>query len=124
MKSLSYIMAFALVLFSAACTQVSIEEGNGQGYLYVNLERDDSEDLVFKASAEDYTFSLKIYNELSQLVATVDDAESLKEEPLNLNVGKYTVVASTAENSAAAAFDSPFPGRASPSKILLGDVSR
>ena len=116
-------MAFALVLFSAACTQVSIEEGNGQGYLYVNLERDDSEDLVFKASAEDYTFSLKIYNELSQLVATVDDAESLKEEPLNLNVGKYTVVASTAENSAAAAFDSPFYSGSAEFEVRPDEVS-
>lgn len=116
-------MASALVLSSVACTQVSIEEGNGQGYLYVNLERDDSEDLVFKASAEDYTFSLKIYNELSQLVATVDDAESLKEEPLNLNVGKYTVVASTAENSAAAAFDSPFYSGSAEFEVRPDEVS-
>ena len=92
-----------------SCKQVSVEEPEQTGYLYVSLDRDDSEDLVFKsAPADDMTFSLKVYDALDNLAASVEDYRDLETEPLRLNVGEYTVVATSAKASAVAAFDAPF----------------
>ena len=110
-RHLSYIaVALAAPAFVlGSCKQVSVEEPEQTGYLYVSLDRDHSEDLVFKsAPADDMTFSLKVYNSLDNLAASVEDYRDLETEPLRLNVGEYTVVATSAEASAVAAFDAPF----------------
>ena len=110
-RHLSYIaVALAAPAFVlGSCKQVSVEEPEQTGYLYVSLDRDHSEDLVFKsAPADDMTFSLKVYDALDNLAASVEDYRDLETEPLRLNVGEYTVVATSAEASAVAAFDAPF----------------
>lgn len=105
------IIAAALPFLSLwSCTRVEMQEEDSRtGYLYVSLDRDDSEEIVFKSVEEAETpFILKIYNELDQLVETVEDHRTLANTPLVLKVGTYTVVASSAEESAAAQFDAPF----------------
>ena len=124
-KHITYIVAVIVSVISAgSCRQVSVEEAVQTGYLYVSLDRDDSEDLVFKSSpAGDIAFSLKVYNLLDQLVATVPDYRELAAEPLQLNVGEYTVVASSAEASASAAFDAPFYSGSANFNVLPDQVS-
>ena len=105
------IIAAALPFLSLwSCTRVEMQEEDSRtGYLYVSLDRDDSEEIVFKSVEEAETpFILKIYNELDQLVETIEDHRTLADTPLVLKVGTYTVVASSAEESAAAQFDAPF----------------
>lgn len=113
------------VLSLWSCKQMTIEETvQGTGYLYVSLERDDSEDLVFKSVSDtDAAFVLKIYNELDQLVATVEDHRTLGETPLALNVGKYTVTATSADAPAAAQFDAPFYSGTAGFEVLPDQVT-
>ena len=110
-RHIPYIIAAVLPFLSLwSCTRVDIQEEDSRtGYLYVSLDRDDSEEIVFKSVEDAETpFILKIYNELDQLVETVEDHRTLADTPLVLKVGTYTVVASSAEESAAAQFDAPF----------------
>lgn len=110
-RHIPYIIAAVLSFLSLwSCTRVDIQEEDSRtGYLYVSLDRDDSEEIVFKSVEDAETpFILKIYNELDQLVETVEDHRTLADTPLVLKVGTYTVVASSAEESAAAQFDAPF----------------
>ena len=98
--------------------------GEATGYLYVSLDRDDSEELVFKSvSPDDLVFSLKVYNSLDQLVEEVPDYTDLASEPLVLKVGEYTVTASSAETSAEAAFDEPFYSGSAEFTVTPDDVS-
>lgn len=107
-----------------SCKQVSVEEPEQTGYLYVSLDRDDSEELVFKSVSDtDAAFVLKIYNELDQLVATVEDHRTLGETPLALNVGKYTVTASSADAPASAQFDAPFYSGSAEFEVLPDQVT-
>lgn len=103
-------MASLAMLSLMSCQNDTLREADqGTGYLYVSLDRDDSEDLVFKSVQEaDIPFSLKVSNELGQEVASVEDHRTLAETPLALKVGKYTVTASSADAPETAMFDAPF----------------
>lgn len=115
--------AFLASLVSCKRMDVDVRE-NATGYLYVSLERDDSEELVFKSVSDtDAAFVLKIYNELDQLVATVEDHRTLGETPLALNVGKYTVTATSADAPAAAQFDAPFYSGTAGFEVLPDQVT-
>lgn len=110
MKRLYFILASALVIFSVfSCRKTDIQE-EGFGYLYVSLEKDESEDLVFKSEpSEDQIFSLTVYNPLDQQVGHVDDYRELGQNPMTLPAGNfsYKAVASSGNNGAAA-FGEPF----------------
>lgn len=110
MKRLYFILASALVIFSVfSCSKTDIQE-EGFGYLYVSLEKDESEDLVFKSEpSEDQIFSLTVYNPLDQQVGHVDDYRELGQNPMTLPAGNfsYKAVASSGNNGAAA-FGEPF----------------
>lgn len=110
MKRLYFILASALVIFSVfSCRKTDIQE-EGFGYLYVSLEKDKSEDLVFKSEpSEDQIFSLTVYNPLDQQVGHVDDYRELGQNPMTLPAGNfsYKAVASSGNNGAAA-FGEPF----------------
>ena len=99
-------MASLAMLSLMSCQNDTLRETvQGTGYLYVSLDRDDSEDLVFKSVQEaDIPFSLKVSNELGQEVASVEDHRTLAETPLVLKVGKYTVTASSADAPETAMF--------------------
>ena len=103
-------MVSLAMLSLMSCQNDTLREADqGTGYLYVSLDRDDSEDLVFKSVQEaDIPFSLKVSNELGQEVASVEDHRTMAETPLALKVGKYTVTASSADAPEAAMFDAPF----------------
>ena len=80
-RHLSYIaVALAAPAFVlGSCKQVSVEEPEQAGYLYVSLDRDDSEDLVFKsAPADDMTFSLPsiIWQLLSKITGILRPSRS------------------------------------------------
>lgn len=125
MKRLYFILASALVIFSVfSCRKTDIQE-EGFGYLYVSLEKDESEDLVFKSEpSEDQIFSLTVYNPLDQQVGHVDDYRELGQNPMTLPAGNfsYKAVASSGNNGAAA-FGEPFYTGSTDFQILNGKVT-
>lgn len=125
MKRLYFILASALVIFSVfSCRKTDIQE-EGFGYLYVSLEKDESEDLVFKSEpSEDQIFSLTVYNPLDQQVGHVDDYRELGQNPMTLPAGNfsYKAVASSGNNGAAA-FGEPFYTGSTDFQILNGQVT-
>ena len=60
-------MASLAMLSLISCQNDTLRETvQGTGYLYVSLDRDDSEELVFKSVSDtDAAFVLKIYNSTS-----------------------------------------------------------
>ena len=126
MKRLYFILASALVIFSVfSCRKTDIQE-EGFGYLYVSLEKDESEDLVFKSEpSEDQIFSLTVYNPLDQQVGHVDDYRELGQNPMTLPAGNfsYKAVASSGNNGAAA-FGEPFYTGSTDFQILNGQVTK
>ena len=125
MKRLYFILASALVIFSVfSCRKTDIQE-EGFGYLYVSLEKDESEDLVFKSEpSEDQIFSLTVYNPLDQQVGHVDDYRELGQNPMTLPAGNfsYKAVASSGNNGTAA-FGEPFYTGSTDFQILNGQVT-
>ena len=125
MKRLYFILASVLVIFSVfSCRKTDIQE-EGFGYLYVSLEKDESEYLVFKSEpSEDQIFSLTVYNPLDQQVGHVDDYRELGQNPMTLPAGNfsYKAVASSGNNGAAA-FGEPFYTGSTDFQILNGRVT-
>lgn len=125
MKRLYFILASVLVIFSVfSCRKTDIQE-EGFGYLYVSLEKDESEDLVFKSEpSEDQIFSLTVYNPLDQQVGHVDDYRELGQNPMTLPAGNfsYKAVASSGNNGAAA-FGEPFYTGSTDFQISNGQVT-
>lgn len=96
-----------LAMLVPACEMAEVQHEQ-TGYLYVDLQQDLTVDPVFKSeAAEEMIFSLIIYDWNDQVVATYDDYRQLAAQPLELRVGRYRVVASSAPTGAAA-YDAPF----------------
>lgn len=125
MKRLYFILASVLVIFSVfSCRKTDIQE-EGFGYLYVSLEKDESEDLVFKSEpSEDQIFSLTVYNPLDQQEGHVDDYRELGQNPMTLPAGNfsYKAVASSGNNGTAA-FGEPFYTGSTDFQISNGQVT-
>ncbi len=99
--------ALMLAVVASACESADVQPEQ-TGYLYVDLNQDMTLDPVFKSEpAEDMVFSLAIQDLNGQVLAAYDDHRQLAENPLELPVGRYRVVASSAPTGAAA-FDAPF----------------
>ena len=91
---------------------------DGTGYLYVDVSRDSSEDIVFKsAPVAEPVLSLKIYDAENRVVASFANWKELQGKTLPLKIGSYTAVASSATSSQTAdqtpvipdaVFDAPF----------------
>lgn len=121
------------VMLSASlisCRKSEMQE-TGTGYLYVSVDKDSGEDLVFKSTPEEgMVFSLTVYNEMTGKVAGhVDDYRTLGESPMSLPAGNfdYRAVASSGTDGAAA-FDSPFYSgettfRISPDQVSNVDIA-
>ncbi len=115
------LLFLAIIYTFNSCTNYNLEDGFG--YLAIELNKDNSEDLVFKSSEqEELIFSLKIYNNNNEVVASYDDHNELVNNPLKLMVGTYTAVA-TSGTSADAAYDSPFYSGSSSFTIVGDQVS-
>ena len=84
MKRLYFILlSFAFIISVFSCKKSEIEDG--YGYLSVNLDEDDTEEIVFKSSPEaDQIFSITVYNSLQQKVAFVEDYRTLGNEGIVL----------------------------------------
>lgn len=93
-----------------ACQRVDLDSSEQTGYLYVDIDRDESEDLVFKSAAQaaDPVMSLTVYDSKDSVVAQYADWKELQGKPVQLKVGKYKAVSSSAAKAADAAFDAPF----------------
>lgn len=118
------IISVFTVLSLLSCNKTEVED-HGYGYLYVSLDRDSGEDIVFKsAPVEDMVFSLAVYNSLGQKVGFVEDYRSLGDSPMVLPAGNYsyTATASSGENGAAA-FDEPFYSGSTEFKVSKDQVS-
>ncbi len=115
-KLISYIITASLCLLAfSSCNQEVIQDV-GHGYLSISLENDLGEDVVTKAG-EEMAFSIDVLNSSGVSVATVDDHRTTEDNPMELKVGNYTVVAKSGEKLDAA-FDAPYYEGRSEVKIL------
>ncbi len=107
-----------------SCNKETVED-SGYGYLYVSLDRDSKEDIVFKSTpVEQLVFALDIFNPMGQKVASVPDYKTLATEPLSLPAGNffYEAVAYSGSDPAAA-FDEPFYSGSAKFKVTKDQVS-
>ncbi len=90
----------------SSCNQEMIQ-GGGYGLLSISLDKDLSEDIVTKAG-EELVFSIDVLNDKGETVAHADDHRTVTtENPIELRVGTYTVVAESGEDLNAA-FENPY----------------
>lgn len=131
MRFTGYVMMSVMLSASLLSCRKSEMQETGTGYLYVSVDRDSGEDLVFKSTPEEgMVFSLTVYNETTGKVAgRVDDCRTLGENPMSLPAGNfdYRAVASSGTDGAAA-FDSPFYSgqttfRISPDQVSNVDIT-
>ena len=98
----------ALCVF-ASCNHEVIQS-ESCGYLSVSIESDTTEEVVSKADAstDDLVFALDVLNASGQIVEKVEDHRTVTaENPVELPVGNYSLVARSGENLNAA-FDNPY----------------
>ena len=92
-----------------SCNQ-EIIQNESHGYLSVGLVTDTSEEVVSKAgdSTEDLVFALDVLNASGSVVTSVDDHRTVtSENPIELKVGNYSMIARSGEKLNAA-FDAPY----------------
>ena len=126
MKHIIYFLVSVLVILSAgACKKTDVDD-KGYGYLYVSLDKDLSEDIVFKSTPEELgmTFALDVINSAGTVCGHVDDYTSLAESPMTLPAVSfdYTAVAYSGTDGAAA-FDAPFYSGSAKFKIAKDEMS-
>ncbi len=96
----------ALAVLSS-CNQELIQR-NDRGYLSIGLDQDLTEDMVTRADGEDgLVFAIDVFDQSGEKVAGCDDHRTTTENPIELKVGKYNVVARSGEKLNAA-FDAPY----------------
>lgn len=107
MKRLFSIITAASALLGAYSCQEISPDSDATGYLNVNVEQKAPDITYVKSTgAEDETISLKIYDNVGDLVKEVEDYTSMG--TLELRTGFYKVVAYSGDLSATgASFDSP-----------------
>ncbi|MDE6148341.1 MAG: PCMD domain-containing protein [Bacteroidales bacterium] len=107
MKRLFSIITAASALLGAYSCQEISPDSDATGYLNVNVEQKAPDITYVKSTgAEDETISLKIYDNVGDLVKEVEDYTSMG--TLELRTGFYKVVAYSGDISATgASFDSP-----------------
>lgn len=91
-----------------SCTEIS-PDSDAKGYLNINVEKK-TPDITYvgskSAEIENRTISLKIHNNVGDIVKEIDDYTTMG--TLELRTGYYRAVASSGESSTGASFDSPF----------------
>ena len=91
-----------------SCTEIS-PDSDAKGYLNINVEKK-TPDITYvgskSAEIENRTISLKIYNNVGDLIKEIDDYTTMG--TIELRTGYYRAVASSGESSTGASFDSPF----------------
>lgn len=110
----------------AACSQDGLQE-EGRGYLSARIYEDSSmevkiPELKSGETAEDIVFGLTVFDAFENQVAQVVDCRTLESAPLELRVGNYTGVASSAV-SGPAAFDAPFYSGSAEFSISADEVT-
>lgn len=126
MKRYNLILISVLVFLGTfACKKTDVQE-ESYGYLYVSLDKDLSEDIVFKSTPEELgmTFALDVINSAGTVCGHVDDYTSLAESPMTLPAVSfdYTAVAYSGTDGAAA-FDAPFYSGSAKFKIAKDKMS-
>ena len=125
MRKIRYFLISVLSVLSVlSCNKETVED-SGYGYLYVSLDRDSKEDIVFKSTpVEQLVFALDVFNPMGQKVASVPDYKTLATEPLSLPAGNffYEAVAYSGSDPAAA-FDEPFYSGSAKFKVVKDQVS-
>lgn len=107
-RRLSYMMMVILSAVALASCNQEVIQDNNYGYLGVSLDSDSSEDILTKADADELVFSVDVLNASGNTVASREDHRTItKDDPIKLQVGTYTVAASSGENLNAA-FDNPY----------------
>ena len=101
----------------ASCNQEVIQDNN-YGYLGVSLDSDSSEDILTKADADELVFSVDVLNASGNTVASREDHRTItKDDPIKLQVGTYTVAASSGENLNAAFYNPYYEGKSDSFRI-------
>ena len=89
------------LLTAASCRQTELE-GDIQktGYLSVGVSQDLKDIIEVKSASEEVVYRIDVYDTEGNLDATVDDHRSVSEDnPIELLMGKYNVVASSGDSS-------------------------
>ncbi len=122
MNKLRYILMAALAGITLGSCNEFVMLDRGNGYLSVDLQRDDSiQTRAVVDAAEDQAFSLKIYKG-EELIKTVDDHRVLAETPLTLVADTYKITA-TSGTLQDAAWDEPFYTGETTVKVLPDKVN-
>ncbi len=120
-KYISYIMMAMLSVWMLSSCNQEVIQSTGLGYLDVSLGSDLSEDVVTKAD-EDLSFTVDILNAsgvsvAQRVISTTTDGRPTVSEPIELQVGNYSVEAVCGENLNAA-FENPYyAGRSATVKV-------
>lgn len=107
---ISYIMMVMLASWTMISCNQEIIQNESHGYLSVGLVADTSEEVVSKAgdSTEDLVFALDVLNTSGSVVTSVDDHRTVTaENPIELMIGSYSLIARSGEKLNAA-FDAPY----------------
>lgn len=109
-----------------SCSENGLQE-EGHGYLSARVYEDGSMDVKIPElksgdGTDDLVFSLTVYDAYSNQVAYVEDCSTLAENPMEIRVGTYTAVASSA-SSGPAAFDAPFYSGSTEFSVAADEVT-
>ncbi|MBO8446113.1 MAG: DUF4493 domain-containing protein, partial [Bacteroidetes bacterium] len=109
-----------------SCSENGLQE-EGHGYLSARVYEDGSMDVKIPElksgdGTDDLVFSLTVYDAYSNQVAYVEDCSTLAENPMEIRVGSYTAVASSA-SSGPAAFDAPFYSGSTEFSVAADEVT-
>ena len=117
-RRLSYMMMVILSAVALASCNQEVIQDNNYGYLGVSLDSDSSEDILTKADADELVFSVDVLNASGNTVASREDHRTItKDDPIKLQVGTYTVAASSGENLNAAFYNPYYEGKSDSFRI-------
>lgn len=115
-----------------SCSENGLQE-EGHGYLSARVYEDGSmndvkipnekfPELKSGDGTDDLVFSLTVYDVYNNQVAYVEDCSTLAENPMEIRVGSYTAVVSSA-SSGPAAFDAPFYSGSTEFSVAADEVT-
>ncbi len=97
------LIVLTLTLLGTSCLRTNEQ---AVGYITLNLSTDESVELVSTKGGNEPIFQISIKNALGKVVYSTANHHNLALEPLQLHIGRYTLVA-TSSMEGSAAFDAP-----------------
>ena len=112
-----------LAAFLLSLLQGCEKEGLGNGYITLNISKDESVEVITTRAESETVFRIEVVNAEGVIVASYEDHRELAENPLRLQPGVYTVKGSTGEEGGDAAFGKPVYAGEDEVTVEAGKVS-